>query len=521
MSGVEGFRHFKPAGPVAAGFLRDQTSLVKMIRGPVGGGKSVTTVYDGIRRPTLMPACNDGIVRYRRAIIGITYGQLERNLYPTWWRWLPKDPSSWTEGEWEGGGGRFARQRMAWDTLRKNRDSGDWQRTEIRAEYIFAAIGELAVEEFMRGFEPTDILVIEADQAPQAVIPVGVTRLGRYPPTGDGPDALPQDADWTPQLSGDLNSPDTDSWYYEMAEENPPSGFRQYVQPGGLDPGAENTANLPKGYYQRQVDMLSTRPNGKHLIARMVNNRYAPSVSGEPVYADCFDEHMHISREPLTPLKGIPITLSFDQGLGSPACIIGQTTPKGQDRFLGEVSPGRMSARRFADLVRLELADVAPGHPLAEIHYCDPAGFDGADHEDGELSWAEIVGNELGIVIVPTETNEIALRLTAVVDQLTYMVEPGQPGLLISKRCKIFRKGMIEKYQFEKRPAEKSQQRKPVKNFWANLQDAGQYYILGRKGRAEAIEGPRPARAPERAYGRHVRGGAKPCTVVTAPVDFG
>lgn len=514
-SPVENFRHFKPAGPVSAAFIRDHTSTIKTLRGPVGSGKSVATVYDGARRPTLMPACNDGVVRYKRLIAGTTYGQLERNLYPTWWRWLPKDPKIWTEGDWKGGGGRFASQTIEWETPRGA------QLVPVYAEYIFAAIGELSVEEFFRGFEVTDIELVEMDQMPEGVIDFSITRLGRYPANGSMADALPHEAVWQPQLSGDLNAPDTDSWYYRRAEESPPEGFKQYVQPGGLSPGAENKQNLPKGYYERMMAVLSSQPNGKHLIKRMVHNQYAPSVSGEPVFGELFDEAIHLSAEPLAPLKDVPLTLGFDQGLGAPACVVSQVTPKGQFRVLAEVMPGRMSARRFADEVRREIAEIAPGVELGEVHYCDPAGFTGADKEDGEMAWAEIVAAELGITILPTETNEIALRLTVVTDQLSYMIAAGEPGYLLSCRCRQMRKGFLSDYMYEKRPAVKSQQRRPIKNLPANLQDANQYLILGVKGRYGAIAGPRDPNAPERRGAGRQRETAGDCVVLQAPVDFG
>lgn len=492
MKALQQIRSFRPSGPVSAAFLADQTSIVKALLGPVGGGKSVACVFDSVRRPSYMPACNDGIVRYRRAIVGSTYGQLERNLYPTWKRWLPEDGGDFTPvAEWKGGGGRSSTHRLEWDVVRGHR------LVQVQAEYVFAAVGELDVEQFMRGFEVTDIWPYEMDQLPEGVIDVGITRLGRYPPNGREPDALPHEADWTPQIAGDLNAPDIDSWFYAKFEEDPPKGFRVYKQPSGRSPRAENIHNLPRGYYDRQVETLGKRPGGKQLVTRMVDAKYAPSRSGEPVFEE-YDDDTHLAPDDLKPLPGVPIILGFDQGLGQPACIGFQVAPTGQRRVLLEVVPGRMSARRFAEKVKLELTDVAPGHPLADVHFCDPAGFTGADKEDGESAWGEIVANELKLVVLPAETNEIELRLTAVVDQLTHFIGPGQPAFLLSRRCKMLRKGFVSNYMYERRPAEKSQTRKPVKNLWSNPHDALQYGLLGIGGRFGAIAGPRDAGAPMR-----------------------
>ena len=500
MSGALGqFRYFRPSGPVSAAFIGDQASTVKALLGPVGGGKSVSNVYDCVRRPSLMPACNDGVVRYRRAIVGATYGQIERNLYPTWKRWLPEDGGDFTPiADWKGGGGRSAVHKLVWTVVRGVHS------VRVEAEYVFAAVGEMSVEDFVRGFEPTDFWLYEVDLLPEALLYACVTRLGRYPATGDAPDAIPKSSAYRTQISCDLNAPDTDSWFYKTFEENPPKGFRVYKQPSGLSPKAENIDHLPAGYYETQVETLSRQPGGRHLITRMVHARYAPSRAGDPVFEE-FDDAMHLAPTELKPAPGVPIVLGFDQGLGQPACVGFQPMPSGQRRVLFEVVPGRMSARRFAETVRNEIILVAPDHPLADVHWCDPAGFTGADKEDGELAWAEIVAAELGIVIMPADTQELSLRIGAVVDYLVHMIGPGEPAFLLSKRCVHLRKGFVSHYMFEKRPAEKAQNRKPIKNFWSNPHDALQYGFLGLSGRFGAIRGLRDPRAPERAIGQRAR----------------
>ena len=85
------------------------------------------------------------------------------------------------------------------------------------------------------------------------------------------------------------------------------------------------------------------------------------------------------------------------------------------------------------------------------------------------------------------------------------MIGPGEPAFLLSKRCVHLRKGFVSHYMFEKRPAEKAQNRKPIKNFWSNPHDALQYGFLGLSGRFGAIRGLRDPRAPERAIGQRAR----------------
>lgn len=528
MSAIEGFRQFKSPGPIATAYLVDRTSKVKALRGPVGGGKTVTNIYDGLRAAGSMAPCNDGIIRYRRAIIGSTYGQLERNLYPSWKRWLPDDETSFTpDQDWKGGGGRFATHRLTWDVLpntpyqREVAQRLKQQVLQVRAEFIFAAIGDLVVEEFMRGFEPTDLWLFEADQLPEAVMTVGATRIGRYPATGDAPDAVPVDVPFHYYIGMDLNSPDTDSWFYETFEERKPEGFRCYAQPSGLASNAENRKNLRPDYYENQIRLLMAQRNGKNLVRRMVHNQYAPTLDGEPVY-DAYDDAVHLAPAPLKPLPDLPIWMGFDQGIQRPAAIFAQRTPKGQWRILGECVPGRMNARRFARAVANWLDEIAPGVPLADIHYCDPAGMTGADKEAGDLAWAEIVAAELGVLIEPTETNELDPRITAVADELSYMIEAGVPALYVSPRAKMLRKGFVSHYRYAKQKVGGGDRTsdKPEKNDWSNPHDALQYLLLGVKGRVGVIRGRQDPDAPERAIGRRKkRAGDDAYHVLKAPVE--
>jgi hypothetical protein len=501
-------RQYKPAGPVAASFLRDQVSDVRAILGPVGGGKSSTCVFDLIRSACLMPEVNDppppgvdGVIRFKVAVIGQTYGQMERNLFPTWKRWLPADGANWTEADFTGGGGRQAIHKIEWDIPRGNR------RVRVFFEAVFAALGEHVVEDFMRGFEPTCFWFYEVDLLPESCIPQAILRLGRYPAVGDLKpstplrgfpgftrgrlpegktyEQLPPNTLYRSFIICDLNAPDVDSWFYKLFEEDCPPGFKLYKQPSGLSPQAENIANLPPGYYQRQITVL----RDKHLIQRMVHAQYAPSRDGEPVFPEYQDE-LFYAGENIVPYEGVDIELGLDGGLGNPAAVFNQVLPNGQFVTLAEVVPGRMSAKRFAAEVKRELAElsVLAGRPLRIARgYADPATFNGADKEDGELAWAEQVSLALEIPIEPAPSNEITLRLDAVRDEM--VIEGGIPRTRISRRCKKLRKAYASHYcyKIDKATGKTAAEAKPHKNEYSHVADADQYHKLGKKGRYGVI----------------------------------
>lgn len=475
------FRNFKPAGPVAAAFIADNRSDVATILGPVGAGKSVSCVFKLLKLASDMPICVDGKIHFKAAVIGSTYGQLERNLYPTWKQWLPEDGGDFTPvAEWVGGGGRSAEHKLSFDIMR------DGKRIEVDFRVVFAAIGEQSVEQFMRGFEPTVFWLYEMDQLPDHTLENASGRLGRYP---NASMLSPGSTGYHQIVIGDLNAPDVDSEFYRTFEEDRPEGVVLYRQPGGRDPKAENLQNLPKGYYERLIRLNRKNPI---WILRFVDAQYAPSQEGEVVYPE-YSDTIHLSPVDIEPIPNSKIYLGLDQGLRRPAAVIAQRKKNGQWLLLGECMPGRMSARRFAQMVQQEIVEVfalVDGCEL-EVAYADPAGFSGADKEDDEYSWAEQVSDELGVPVLPTESNEIGLRLDAVKEELTHMIDSQTPGLLISKRCRHIRKGFASHYYYkvEKVAGTAERQAKPYKNDYANLQDGLQYLLLGVKGKYAVIAG--------------------------------
>jgi hypothetical protein len=473
---AERFINFKPAGSVAAAFLRDKSSLVRGIMGPVGGGKTVAGIFDSLMNASEAPVCTDGKIRFRLPVIGLTYGQIERNLLKTWFEWLPADGGEWTEGEFKGGGGRYGVHRIAFDTIR------DGCRVEVDFEVIFAAIGEYSVELFMRGFEPTSFWLYEMDLLPRAVLDVGITRLGRYPRQQD----IRPGQKFRNYIIGDYNAPDIDNWCYQLFEEECPEDFKLYKQPGGLSPKAENIHNLPAGYYDRQVASLKSRPR---LLKRMVHNQYGPSDFGNPVY-DGYSDDKHLAPEILKPLPGLPIRWGFDAGLRRPAGVASQWLPSGQWRILGEVVPGRMGAKRFAELVKLWMATNAPGFAYGDC-YADPAAWGGADSEAGELSWIETLQAELGIVIQPAPSNEIALRTDAVSEELEHSIDANTQAFVLSRACRLLRRGFVSHYCYEvmKVANTTTTAAKPAKTDESHPHDGLQYLLLGSKGRYAVISG--------------------------------
>jgi hypothetical protein len=468
----------RPPGPVAAAFMADRTNQVRALLGPQGGGKTVACISDGLTNAGLMPVCRDDAIHFRIAIVRDTYGRLDETTIPSWQQWIPKD-----SGDWTGGGGRQAHHKLQFATIRPftTRSGGRGTRKiNINFEAIFAAIGDQSVEDFMRGFEVTAFWFNEMDRLSRDCLTYGIGRIGRYPNK-----AMLQPGDtYRDYIVGDLNAPDIDSWFYTDFEETQTPGFKLYTQPSGRSPQAENIHNLKPGYYDDQVRLNASKPR---WITRFVDAKYGPSEDGEPVYPEYADA-LHLAPAPLNVIPGLPLRIGLDAGLQRPAAVFGQWLPSGQWRILGELVPGRMGASRFAPMVQQWLNDHAPGVE-AHIAFADPAGFTGADREAGELAWAETMASVLGIPIEPAPSNELGLRLDAVRDELTFMIDGTTPALLLSPACKVLRKGFASHYRFQTSIVGQARRTSnlPEKNDFSHPHDALQYMLLGAKGRYGVI----------------------------------
>jgi hypothetical protein len=219
----------------------------------------------------------------------------------------------------------------------------------------------------------------------------------------------------------------------------------------------------------------------------MVDGEYGPSRDGAPVYTTYRDD-IHCAEAPLKPVRGLPIRLSFDQGVNGAAMIIRQLLPSGQVRVLDEVIPGyRMGPTMFAQNCRAFLNSQYPGIPI-QMASCDMAGFAGGDKEAGDHAWADIVARVLDIIITPAPTNELQPRIDCVGQLLIYFPDQ-QPALLISPTCKVLRKGFNSHYCYHLATDGESKNLVPKKNMHANAMDALQYGVLDDFGLEGVIAG--------------------------------
>lgn len=457
-------RIWRSPGPVSTAFMSSMAD-VQGINGPVGGGKTSTMLIKSLKLAHMQAPNAQGVRKTRWTTVRQDYRRMWSSTIPSWWHWRPKEL-----GDWNGGVGEPASHHLQLGPLPDG--------TEVDYILDFIAIGDKKAEEVLRGYEPTGFLLNEADLLDPEVLEYALTRTGRYPKMEDGGPS------WHGVLM-DFNAPDEDGYLYEIMTD-PPEGYEIFRQPGGLDPSAENLANLPAGYYDRQIKLMRRA----WLIDRMVHNKPAASRDGKPVYEE-FSDHLHMAGNPLEAVQGLTLGIGADAGR-TPAAVIGQEMPNGQIRIIGELVCENMGARRFGEALAKFVRENWPWaleNPKLIAAFGDPAaGFAG---DQSERTWLQIVSEHSGIRFraAPVPNNDLTIRLEAVRLPLSRVID-GEPGFLLSPTCKILRRGFLSGYRYRRLQianSESYEEKPDKKGKYSHPHDGLQYLLVGFGGHHEVL----------------------------------
>jgi hypothetical protein len=446
---------YAPQGPTLEQYLlsREQRTF---ICGPLGSSKTNASCWKVFRGMNDQAPNREGVRKSRWVAV--------RNTYPDLFGTTIKDWLEMFEPL-----GRFVKGGMEPPTHYLSFEADDG--TTVEAELIFLALDREEHVKKLRGLQLTGGWINETKEIPFAIISMLDLRVGRYPqdvePTWYG-------------IFGDTNAPDTDHWYYRLAEDEKPEGWAFLKQPGGLirdnkdspwreNPLAENIQNLPKGYY-----LKGAQGKGEDWILVNLANEYGFVTDGKPVYPDYRDS---VHCKPFELVKELGLHIGLDFGL-TPAAVIGQRTAMGQWRWRRELVTEDTGVIRFAAELKRYLGEHFNGWPIVSITG-DPAGNQRQGGDEDERTVFSILAAH-GVAAQPAPTNDFSLRSEAVSSPLRRMID-GEPGFLIHPDCKVTRKGMQGGYHYKRVQVAGDERFRdvPDKNRFSHPCEAGQYLMLG------------------------------------------
>lgn len=459
--------NYKPQGPTLERYLLEREQRT-FICGPLGSSKTNASCWKTFRIMTDQEPNKQKVRKSRLAAV--------RNTYPDLFGTTVKDWLDMFEPL-----GKFVKGGLEPPTHYLSFDLPDG--TRVESELVFLALDRVEHVRKLRGLQLTAAWINEVKEIPRAIISMLDLRVGRYPqdmrPTWYG-------------IYGDTNAPDTDHWYYKMAEEDKPDGWVFLKQPGGLvrkdkdspweeNPEAENIKNLPPGYY-----LKGAQGKDEDWIKVNLANEYGFVKDGKPVYPDYRDSSFCRTFE-LTP--GIGLDIGLDFGL-TPAALIGQRQANGQWRIRKELVTEDTGVIRFAGELKRFLAREFPGFKIATITG-DPAGDQRQAGDSQERTVFQLLEAE-DVMARPASTNDFAIRTETFSAPMRRMID-GEPGMLIHPDCVVTRKGLQGGYCFKRVKVAGDERFRdvPDKNKYSHPCEAGQYMVMGAGGTA-AIMPPKP-----------------------------
>ena len=453
------------AEPTAALFHASDARF-RGLMGPVGSGKSVACAIEVLRRIMEQRPWN-GVRKSQWAVIRNTYPQLRSTTIKTMTDWYPPEVF------------RVVQSAPIRGELKIPRLPDG---TSVDATIYFMALDTDNVVGNLLSLELTGAWINEAKLVPWEIYNVLTGRIARYPSKAFG------GFNWTGIIM-DTNPPESDNWYYNLAEKNPADKdyeeyqrlYKFFRQPPALlrkggkwvgNPKAENIGNHVEGYgyYLNQVMCKSDAWINVYILGN-----YGVVDDRRMVYPE-YNDAIHYSNTPLEPIHGLPLIVGMDFAL-SPCAAICQYTLDGQFRVLDEVIASDVGVRRFiSSILKPHLRAHYPDFDV-EV-YGDPAGVI-RDQNVESTCFREL--DLAGIPAQPASTNDFSTRREAVSGFLSKLIQGGKPGFLLGPKVKFARQGFLSGYIIRRVTTNKSGVYKDeaVKNDHSHIQDAIQYACLG------------------------------------------
>lgn len=411
------------ASPTGERFLADRDSFVKVIMGPVGGGKSTVALMELLQRAVRQePFMN--VRRTKFIILRNTIQQLMTTVKPLIDQWLVAMTAG-VLGQW----------RLTDKTFELMFRLPD--QTVVHSELVLMAADTPDDVRRLLSVEASAAWVEEAREVDQAVFEGLMGRVNRFPARIAG--GVTQ-----PGVICSTNAPNVET-YWQKQISNPPRNWGVYIQPPALlepdaehpgehrlNPQAENLEFLAENYYANLIEGKS-----EEWLDVYVRNKFGPGNAGQPLYRGLFRASFHVSPTPLTavPQSLHNLVVGMDNGLQA-AAVIGQRDVRGRLNIVGEAfvpEDAKMGVETFLDTLLVPYMQAQ--FPLFSrervLFVLDPACFQRSQVDERTIADAV---RKRGFRAVAAPSNKPERRIQAVQNLLQLQVD-GKAGLLVSPTC--------------------------------------------------------------------------------------
>jgi hypothetical protein len=464
------------ASPTMESFMLSD-KYVRVLGGPIGGGKSVCCAHELMRWATLQKPNADGVRKTRFLIVRNTADQLKSTTLKTIIDWFPPEVY-----------GSYSKTDKTLTYVLRLPDD-----TIVHTEWMLIALDTPDDVRKALSLEATGLWGNESRELHPEVVDGLLMRVNRYPSMKDG-------GITRAGAIFDTNMPDEDTWW-EKKFTTPPRNWSVHIQPSAVlrlenwietyekdppeaetmqdaegdwwatDPACDNYKNLEKSYYPNTLEGKT-----QDFIRVYLRCEFGRSLGGLPVYEKSFSYERHIAKSKLhtLPSEEYPLVVGMDFGR-TPCAVIMQMTPRGTINVLSEVTSENMGIQKFVKTkLKPHLFEKYAGMPFVVAP--DPAGWDKT--QVNELCPCDILEAE-GFKLVKPPTNRTGMRIEAVETVLSQSSD-SYPRLQIDRACVTLIQGFRGKYKWKtNKQGELSNNKEPDKNHpWSDVHDALQYATM-------------------------------------------
>lgn len=453
------------APPTCARFMKSQ-ALIRLIAGPVGSGKTTAVIHEMLRRSIEQHKAPDGFRYTRWAICRQTLSQLKLTVL--------KDITAWL--------GPLCEWKVSENTVHVR--FGD-----VRSEWLLVPMEEPEDQRRLLSSQLTGAWISEGIEIDADLVAPILGRCGRYPNASLG------GCTWQGVIV-DTNMPTEGTpWHTIMAVDTPPE-WQIFIQPGGMDPNAENLqwlnqtpdtlklgednpARLAQGrlYYTRQL-----HGNNPDWVRRYIHAQYGNDPSGTAVFRETFrpqtpdGKPWHVT-DSIAPIASKPLIVGQDFGR-DPCAVIGQLDNLGRLLILGEVNSHEMGLELHIQMSLKPMLMQPRYMGMMLMMVGDPSGA--ARDTLYEETCFDLL-KKSGFNAYPAPTNNLDARLRAV-EGFFLGARGAGPAILIDKQnCPQLVRALNGGYRFAytRQGMAKPQ---PEKNEFSHIADAFQYLCLACHG---------------------------------------